>query len=467
MGAILCIIITVIVYTIKILHNSRNLTFDKWCEIFISFFIFSNCLNFGLTYFNLGNQHVDGALGMQLRLEVYMIITPIFFIVLAQRQKWHFLPLPWYVFLGIIAFCAVNIFNPNNLATGSTIVALIQIITYLIFLYIICSSVPIEVIMRGVFEGFAYTVILEAILALCFPVLGIHQVIDLFREGRTSIRSGLRPGAPGTFGHPNALGAYSACIFIYFASCILLKYKQRQSIIYASLAFFTLFLTYSRSALLGTIFAVGVIYLIYATRNGSIFTIKNIFYRIIPILILSVLLIFFTPIKNSFIGSNVDEMFIARLMHYYCGIEAFTDHPFIGVGFNTHLEYIRNNINPRIFAAIDATGWRPEEFMFTNPVHNIWLIFLVELGVIGCIPIICFIIAKFVNIKRQLRRDSGMEYHVFALFTIGLISYLLVHGMSDWALLNSRIRNIWIFAFFVFACAKQYKTSQSASPMKY
>ncbi|MBQ8565275.1 MAG: O-antigen ligase family protein [Bacteroidaceae bacterium] len=464
MGAILCIILAVCIYAIKIVHNSNNLTFDKWCEIFISFFIFTNCFNFGFSYFSLGNQYIDGALGMNLRLEVFMIITPIFFIVLSQRKKWNFLPIPWYVVFAIALFCAVNIFNPNNLAVGSTIVGILQVLLYIVFLYIVCSSVSIEVIMRGIYEGFVYTIILQSALTLCYPILGIKEVTLLFREG-VSIRAEERPGAPGTFSHPNALGGYVSLILAFFWSCILYGYQRRKSIVCALLATFVLIFTFSRSALLASIFAVAMVYLIYNTRNGSIFTVKNIFYRIIPIIILAVALIFLTPIKDSFIGSNVDEMFIARLMHFYCAYEAIIEHPFIGVGFNAHLEYIRSNVNPSIFAMFDKTVWNPEEFMFSNPVHNIFLIFLTEFGFIGFMPILYFIIRKFANIKKQLRRETSVEYHICAIFAIGILCYLMVHGMSDWVPLTPRMRNIWLLIFFIVACA-EHKTEQKDTNKK-
>ena len=70
MGAILFIVISVLVYGLKIVHNSRHLTYDKWCEIFISFFIFTNCLGFGLPLIELDRYYVDGVFGFKYRLEV-------------------------------------------------------------------------------------------------------------------------------------------------------------------------------------------------------------------------------------------------------------------------------------------------------------------------------------------------------------------------------------------------------------
>ena len=173
MGAILFIFISVLVYVFKILHNSRELTFDKWCEIFISFFIFTNCIGFGLPLFELDRQYVDGIFGYKFRLEVYMLITPVFLVVLSRRMQWNFMKLPWYALLAIIAFAAINICNPANLIVPSTILALVQIICYLIFLYMLCSCVKIDTLLRGIYEGLVYTTILQLALAICYPILGI------------------------------------------------------------------------------------------------------------------------------------------------------------------------------------------------------------------------------------------------------------------------------------------------------
>ena len=456
MGAILFIFFSVLLYIGKILLHARHLTFDKWCEIFISFFIFTNCLGFGLTLFELNQVVTDGAFGYKFRLEIFMIIIPFSFIILSRRMQWKFLPIPWYTVLFIVLFCGINIFNPNNMAVGSTAIALIQLICYIIFLYLICSCIPLDVLIKGMYEGFIYTTILQSILTLCYPILGITQVIELFHEG-VSIRAEERPGAPGTFAHPNVLGGYMAYIVSFFTACYILGYQKRKSLIFGLLAFFVLIFTFSRSALLATIIAIIIMILILATKNSSIFSIKNIFTRILPSLVAAAALIFLTPIKNSFIGSNMDEMMIARLMHYYCGFETIVDHPIIGVGLNAHLEYIRTHINPRVFALFNQLAWRPEQFIFSNPIHNIFLIFLTEFGILGTLPIIYFIGHKFHKIKSILREKTSVEYQIAELFSIGLLCCLLIHGMSDWAPLNTTLRNIWIFTFFISAFARHPK----------
>lgn len=451
MGAILFIIISVLIYTVKILHNSRNLTFDKWVEIFISFFVFVNCTGFGLPLFDLGVKHINGAFGFNFRLEVFMLIAPVFFIVLSQRNNWRLLPIPWYVILGIILFCAINILNPNNASVESSIIAILQLLCYITFLYIVCCSTSLETIFKGIYEGFMYTTIVEVFLCICFPILGITQVVDLFRAS-TSIRAEERPGAPGTFSHPNSMGGYMSYITTFFTTCYLLGYEKKKSLIYTLLAAFALLFTFSRTALVACATAIIVMIVIFKTYNGRIFTIKNIFTIILPLIIATLALIFFTPLKNSFIGSNMDEMMIARLLHFYCGYETIKEFPFFGVGFNAHLEYIRHNISfGETFGDLNRIFWQAEEFMFSHPIHNIPLIFLSELGIVGTLPIIIFIVRRFAKIKSIIRNDNTVYEKIMFLYSICLICCVGIHGMADWAPLSSQLRNVWILVFFVTA----------------
>ena len=454
MGAILFIIISVIAYTLKILHNQRELTFDKWCEIFISFFIFTNCIGFGLPLIELPIPITCGAWGLKFRLEVFMIITPIFFVILSQRNQWRIPPIPWYVLLGIIAFCGINIFNPNNLSVQSTIIALLQLFTYITFLYIVCSCVDSDTLLRAIFNGFKYTVIVQTILVLCFPILGMTQVVELFREN-VSIRAEERPGAPGTFSHPNNLGGYIIYVIVFYASCYIMNFRKKESLIWGLASFFVLIFTFSRTALLASFVALITIVVIYITRNGRIFTLRNIFTLILPLLAGAGVLIFLTPIKDSFIGSNMDEMMLARLLHFYCGYETITEHPWIGVGLNAHLEYIRENVTfGTMFGNINRFFWRAEEFMYSHPIHNVFLIITSELGVLGLLPILFFMCYRFYNIKKVLRSNASDADKIMFLFSIGLICCISVHGMADWAPFSQQLRNIWVLAFFVTAIKK-------------
>lgn len=453
MGAILCIVISVFIYTIKILNNTRNLTFDKWCEVFISFFTFTNCLNFGFTLFKIDE-------GMPysntMRIEVYMIILPIFFVLLARRYRWELPKIHWLAVLFLVIFSATNLLNPANISKIGTLIGLYNIITYLIFLYILTASTTTDVIIRGVHEGLRYAVILEAITVFLFAI-GIHQVATLFRE-KVSIRSSLRPGAPGTFAHPNPLGIYLTYVYCFFLSCYIMGYQKRKSLIFAIITVLTIIPTYSRSSLMSVVLASIVLISIYTTQHSSIFSIKNIFTRVLPILVAAVAVVLLTPLKNSFIGSNMDEMMVARLLHYYFGLLIFTQNPILGVGLNTHVQYMTANFS---FRSLGEYNLVYDTFLFYNPVHNIWIIWLAEFGVIGTLLIIGYFVYQFIKVKPTLRSNLIPENKIASMTTIGIICCFLVQGMADPTPLAPQMFQLWGLFFYLSTVSHCKKLSAS------
>ena len=455
MGAILTIIISVIIYTIKILQNSRNLSYDKWSEIFISFFVFTNCLNFGLTLFEIPDSTPYSS---TIRIEVYMIIAPVFITLLAKRNQWRLPNIHWlWILLGAV-FIAINILNPANINKTGTIIAIFNIVSYLIFLYIVTSSTSTDVIIKGVYEGLTYTLILEGIAVFAYAI-GIKQIATFFREG-ASIRSELRPGAPGTFAHPNPLGIYLSYIYCFFLSCYMLNYRKRRSLYLTIATVMVLIPTYSRSSLMSIVFASIIIISLFKTQNSSIFSVKNIFTRILPIIIIALAAVFLTPLRNSFIGSNMDEMMIARLLHYYFGLLVFSQNPILGVGLNSHVQYMTANFNFRSLGDINLIY---DIFLFYRPVHNIWIIWLAEFGIIGFIFIVSYFIYHFYKIKPTLRSDLSIENKIASMTSIGIICCFMVQGMGDPAPLGLQIAQLWILFFFLHT-APQCKMRSPESP---
>jgi O-antigen ligase len=134
-------------------------------------------------------------------------------------------------------------------------------------------------------------------------------------------------------------------------------------------------------------------------------------------------------------------------MHYYCGYEIFQDHPLVGVGMNTHLVYLYENSSAIIFEQVfDATDiWQPEEFMFNNPIHNIWIIMIVELGIIGFLPILAFVIWYIATFKRRIRHSLNRYYNILNISGLGVIFCWLIHGNSDYAPLTPQVLELSLF----------------------
>ena len=159
-------------------------------------------------------------------------------------------------------------------------------------------------------------------------------------------------------------------------------------------------------------------------------------------------------------------MAVYRMMHYYCAFEIVQDNPLLGVGINGHLYSLLNNTSLVDFEAIFDTSemWQPEEFMFHNPVHNIWLILLAELGIIGFLPILAFVIYYFASFKRRIRKSKNKYFHIVACTGMGIMCALLTQGNSDWNPLSQQ-QLIISLMFLAFSLNKRFMSDQYGDEM--
>jgi O-antigen ligase len=310
-----------------------------------------------------------------------------------------------------------------------------------------CFSV--KTIVTGIYYGFAVTVGLHAVLAVCFPLLGMGFMATIFNH-HASIREASRCGSPGTFGHPNVLGTYASYYMMFFVSCAMAKYKMKESIMFSALAIFVIFLSGSRSALLAVFFGVLMLVVFYVLRRYSVLNPKIFLWGVVPTVVIIGLLFFFTPLSDMFSDtSNLDEMSTARLMHYYCATEIIKAHPWLGVGLNSHLKFLLADKTIDINAVFGAEYWMPEDFMFTNPIHNVWLSLLAELGIVGFTPIVVYVVNFFRTFKKKIKNSQSIFYTISVMTALGIISCLLVQGNSDWAPETPQVLNITILFLFL------------------
>lgn len=454
MWSALVIVLSVIIYLIKIVKEGNKLTLDKWGEIFVSFFVFTNSIYYGFTLYEMD---VVASIAAGIRIEIYMLLIPFFLVVIGRRNNWTFPSISWQTVLFIVLFCAINILNPSNINSNLTVLGIVRVFLYLAFLYILISSTTSHALLRGIYNGLIYTVILQGILSFAFFV-GFTEVATFFRD-YAYVRSADRPGAVGTFAHPNPFAAYLSMCYCFFLSCYLLGYRKKKSLIWSILTILVLIPSFSRTAMLSILVSTLIVISIKNTLNSSIFSVKNIFQRILPLIVVAVALVLFTPLKDSFVGSNLDEMMMARLLHYYCGWIIFTKHPIIGVGFNTHVEYMIANFNFKDMAFIDPIMI---DFLYNNSIHNVFFICIAELGLLGLAFIIYFFVKRFRSIKGILRSDCNLSFKIFSLTSIGILCCFLSQGMGEPSFMGTPLRELWLL-FFVISGVKMFRYDNDIS----
>lgn len=449
-----------------LIKNRDNLTYQKLTEIIIALYIFSCAFPklFMPFYYVTSEAMGWGTFGNAFRIGTYFYFIP-YFIFIYVRQFDLSIPKLNIKLLVILTLAVLFIgLNVNDTVIVSSYIPLFYFLTYGFFLYLLINSCSIRTIIKGIYLGLVFTACLHLFLAILFPVLNIRAATTIFAHD-ASIRAADRAGAVGTFVHPNNLAVYASYYFMFFIGCVFSKFKLKESIAFSIISFIVIVLSGSRSALIGCAFGAIIIVALYTYRKYHIFSPKILFKGVLPIVVLIVLLLVFTPLSNLFFNSNMDEMMMARSMHYLCGIEIFKTFPITGFGLNSHLKYMTDNLYIDFNSLFGSTEWLGDDFIYSYPIHNTWLVILCETGIIGITSVALFIGQYFFYFKKRIK-ESGSQYYTIATITcLGIICCLLVQGNSDWAPFTPTSLDISML-FFTLALSKAFRSETDTNRQK-
>lgn len=216
-----------------------------------------------------------------------------------------------------------------------------------------------------------------------FKWLGLAQHVS--SEPGTSVIVGEGVGrwlrAYGSFNHPNAFGGYIALVLVlsyitYHISHITFECsKSRCYVLYVTcyVIMTALFFTFSRTAWIVMFISLLVYWFTSSGRK------KIIIYHLSFIIIL--LAMFFPLVQTRILGNSSHEVVSVseRVSGYGEALEIFKTSPWLGVGAGNYTT-ASYNLNP------DLEPWQYQ------PVHNIGLLFLVELGIVGVLLLLLTIV---------------------------------------------------------------------------
>jgi len=441
-------------------REGSRLSRERLSEIIIAIYTFSLCFARLFLPIIRGDGEPCGTFTTSMAIWPFYALSIWLIWIVAREKQWRIRrPNIWLVLI-FTGYAAYTMLNPYNLARRSSLVEVFYLLSFAVFIYLFANSFSVKTVVRGIYMGLAFTVILHMLLAIMYPVLGMESAIKLF-DSEAATRSDDRVGAVGTMGHPNILGTYASYYFIFFCACFITAYRRRESAVYSVLSFLIIVISASRSALLAAVVALVAIVVFYVYRRYKLLSFQSILKGIVPLGIFIALLLQ-GPLNFLFNDvENLDEMTMSRLLHYYCGYEIFMDHPLVGVGVNTHLVYLVENGSAVMFEQVfDMTDiWQPEEFMFTNPIHNIWIILIDELGLIGFLPVLGFVIWYIATFKRRTRSSRNRYYNVINITGLGVVFCWLIQGSSDWAPLTPQVLNLSLM-FVALSLSRHFPTEE-------
>ncbi len=222
---------------------------------------------------------------------------------------------------------------------------------------------------------------------------GIARIVLVGREL-------LRPYA--TFPHPNVLGGFIATvlpfIIIQLSNNPINKLSNKKKIYYLVtfiLGTIALLLTFSRSAWVGGVVGIGISiwYLVYRKKKRSFFS--SILYTIPFILIVVTVVSTVSP---------QEESVVVRRQLNAAALSMWQHSPAFGVGLGNFLVELPKNLVSR-------------QIYFLQPVHNIYLLALSEIGVMGFLLFVWFL-------QKIFRHPFGTWHLAFGiLLMLGLVDH--------------------------------------------
>lgn len=304
----------------------------------------------------------------------------------------------------------------------------LQLYLVLFFNYILikkCVTLLNEVnVKRLILDTISISVLLELFLCLLQIKFNGPLGLSILGEGSWTgqIRSGVNlPIVSGTFVHPGPLS-----LFFLIAFCFLFPYiLQRASTnIVQMLGFIAsiigIILTFSRTSLL-------ILLLMILLITGMLFHKKK--YSIIKMVLLIififiVIIISYHTILSRFesLGSQTDNQFNNRLVHFLLAWEYIKKSPIIGYGLN-NWEYITSSLG------ISYLGL--DSFFYENPVHNIYLLLWFEGGIL--------LLGTFLGLYVFSLIKAYNQYKNGKLLSLGAMCSMIsiaVYGISGWGLFN-------------------------------
>lgn len=312
----------------------------------------------------------------------------------------------------ITVFIIINIlFSKNILPSLYGVLKLFECIFFALFVFYKINKIKVEFLLLIFSTG----IIFESLLSISQYVKqeSLGGIFYFFGE-RTF--SGLTPGIAnvsingelilrsyGTFSHPNVLAGFLllTLTFIMFN----LKFKKIIGAFYVCaiiLGTVALLFTFSRIAILFWIISI-LIFVFSKIRSDFKY---KIYLLLILVLTVLVSFIFYSPFYLRFIQSSFfEDAVVLREKLIISGFEQFLKNPIVGTGLNN---YFSNVV------------MRGSVFVF-QPVHNIFLLVLIQTGIVGFCYFIWILHKAFGNIIK--RKHLYLKLIFLYIILIGLFDH--------------------------------------------
>ena len=301
------------------------------------------------------------------------------------------------VFLWCIPFFIVALIG--GLRSPSLGTSISKMISYFLLIVVVLHYLPYH------FQNHKHLLADVAILGMWILLLGL--LARFVNPSLTSLLERFR----GLLGNPNGLGIYATLLFVICLICFeLYPESKRRWQLGMGLLLFSVILSGSRTAL-GTI---GIFYFLYWFHKRNPGSIVALWGFVIPVLI--VFFSFLSPTDlirmiglGEFLRVESIETGTGRFLAWTLGWNQILQNPFIGKGFAYEEIYFHSLAD--VLVATEHQGG----------MHNSWLTFMMNNGLIG----FCFFLIFLINLLTRMKsRAFALPFTLAALVSATFESWL-------------------------------------------
>ncbi len=301
---------------------------------------------------------------------------------------------------------------------------------FVIYLFILVQIIPIK--MRTLSFVFITSVFIQSILGLyqfisqqtfAQKFLGL-QFYDIWRGGTAIVNldSERWLRAYGGMPHPNIFGGLLLCalllnIYLYLTTPNDKLYVRFYILLGIGLFAINILFTFSRITWIASFVSLitFVLYIIYTKK----FTLQNIY---VPITLIVLTLALATGLyQDTFFSRAVHDTTIShnsiseRALYLQHAKKLISEQLFVGTGIGNYTNTIYTHDLPQ------------QPIWYYQPVHNIYYLIIAEIGIIGSILFLIFLILVFYNIYLHRKNISTIQSVFIILFIILLLISIFDH----------------------------------------
>jgi len=433
------------------------------------FFIFLILIPFQIRIFVRSNPAVVGEWNSFFIYLGDVIFLLVFLLFLGRIKKTRIVPnLKFWLLLVFVLIAFISIFISS--ATKISIFRWLKLVEFIILYIYIISSFKSQTsnsksFFNNILQIIFYSGVFQAILA-------IVQFIKNSSIGIKFIEAGiLDPNSPGvanfilnnerimrsygSFSHPNVLAGF-LLLAVFCGYQLFLQRENKEGrkgpifVFCFLIIIFGLFLTFSRTAIAVFAFSSLLMFLIELFRLRKLEHTeqrlkdgKNLI-KLFSLFLVSCILVvavLFPHIKARFFTISIQEQAVdLRFFYNKMAIQMIKEKPILGIGIGNFVHYSQN-YPEFIKVAVKMSGENQNQVpeWIYQPVHNIYLLVMSEIGILGLL-----ILAGFVG-WNLIRKDRNICF-------LFLVSCFLIISLADhyfWTLQSGAIM-FWLGLALIF-----------------